>query len=216
MLTREVPHSFPVGDGQLKFYCPAVWLCASGKKCKHIKASPQGRITTGFPCKCASCQPRVPSLTPSSFFLTHCLGIPLTTRVTPAPLTSSSYYILSPLMSCGRSPITELSDRSKNSPGIQCIIYSCRKGRTTSIILLYVYNTNTDGLCADVCMQMHVRPDNICHVNYASRRGRVRFTSEHVVGHGDDAVIFISFCGVGITAEATCLNIQQPADFYMI
>lgn len=73
-------------------------------------------------------------------------------------------------MSYGRSPITELSDRSKNSPGIQCIIYSCRKGRTTSIILLYACNTNTDVLCADVCMQMHVRPDNICYVDYARRR----------------------------------------------
>lgn len=48
---------------------------------------------------------------------------------------SSSCYILSPLMSCGRSPITKLSDRNK-SPGIQGIVYSCGKGRTTSIILL--------------------------------------------------------------------------------
>lgn len=67
-------------------------------------------------------------------------------------------------------------------------------------------------------MQMHVRPDNICHVDYASRRRRrrARITSEHVVGRRDDAVIFISFCGVRITAVATLLNIQQPADFYMI
>lgn len=94
-----------------------------------------------------------------------------------------------------------------------------RKGRTTSIILLDACNTNTDELCTDVCMQMHVRPDNICHVDDASRRRRHRhrcvwITSEHVVGRRDEAVIFTSFCGV--TAVATSLNIQQPADFYMI
>lgn len=73
--------------------------------------------------------------------------------------------LFSPLMSCSRSPITEPSDRRRNSSGFHCIIYSWRKGRRTSIILLYTCNANTDGLCLDECMQMHVRPDNICHVD---------------------------------------------------